>query len=184
VCSSGGPLTFTVQTSGGAQPPSTGITVSADLSVLGLGSAQALYDDGTNGDAVAGDGVFTYTAAIPGGRPLAPVTVVATISDAQSRNGTASIPVAVGDCSNSSAARVVISQIYGGGGNPGIGGVPDGVLDSDFVELYNRSAQTVDLTGWSVQYASPASVTGFDDSGDQVLLSGSIQPGQHVLVRM
>ena len=45
-------------------------------------------------------------------------------------------------------ARVVISQIYGGGGNT------DSPYKNDFVELYNRSDAPISLAGWSVQYAS------------------------------
>ena len=55
-----------------------------------------------------------------------------------------------GTANNCPAARppsdVVISQIYGGGGNAGA------TYRNDFVELYNRGAGTVDLSGWSLQY--------------------------------
>src|SRR3954469_9937065 len=49
---------------------------------------------------------------------------------------------------SSSAAKVVISQVYGGGGNA------SSVYKNDFIELYNNSADSVDLSGASVQYAS------------------------------
>ncbi|MCB0159237.1 MAG: lamin tail domain-containing protein, partial [Caldilineaceae bacterium] len=42
---------------------------------------------------------------------------------------------------------VVISQIYGGGGNSGA------TFTHDFVELFNPGPDPVVLTGWSVQYA-------------------------------
>src|SRR5579884_3380882 len=45
------------------------------------------------------------------------------------------------------SAEVVISQVYGGGGNSGA------TLKHDFIELFNRGVSSVDLTGWSVQYA-------------------------------
>ncbi|MFC7639870.1 ExeM/NucH family extracellular endonuclease [Streptosporangium lutulentum] len=45
---------------------------------------------------------------------------------------------------------VVISQVYGGGGNSGA------PLANDFVELFNRGAAPVALDGWSVQYGSAA----------------------------
>src|SRR5690349_17918514 len=44
--------------------------------------------------------------------------------------------------------QIVISQIYGGGGNSGA------TLKNDFIELFNAGSQSVDLSGWSVQYAS------------------------------
>lgn len=51
------------------------------------------------------------------------------------------------------SAAVVISQVYGGGGNSG------SVLKSDFIELHNNGSQAEDLSGWSVQYASASGGT-------------------------
>ena len=51
------------------------------------------------------------------------------------------------------STSVVISEVYGGGGNTGA------TFTNDFIELYNLSASPVDLTGWSVQYASSAGTT-------------------------
>ncbi len=67
---------------------------------------------------------------------------------------------------------VVISQIYGGGGNSGA------TYTHDFIELVNRGPVTVDLTGWSVQYASASGST-----WQVTVLSGSIAPGQRYLVQ-
>ncbi len=44
--------------------------------------------------------------------------------------------------------QVRISQVYGGGGNSGA------TYTNDFIELYNAGATDVDVSGWSVQYAS------------------------------
>ena len=44
--------------------------------------------------------------------------------------------------------NVVISQVYGGGGNTGA------QYTNDFIELFNRGTSSVSLVGWSVQYAS------------------------------
>lgn len=49
------------------------------------------------------------------------------------------------------APAIVISQVYGGGGNSGA------PYRNDYVELFNRDAVPVSLRGWSVQYASAAS---------------------------
>jgi uncharacterized protein len=43
---------------------------------------------------------------------------------------------------------LVISQLYGGGGNSGA------TFTHDFVEIFNRSSEPVSVDGWSVQYAS------------------------------
>jgi len=69
-------------------------------------------------------------------------------------------------------AQVVVSQIYGGGGNTGA------TLRNDFIELFNRGAAPVDLTGWTVQYASSAGST-----WQATALAGVIQPGRYYLVQ-
>ncbi len=75
------------------------------------------------------------------------------------------------------AGNVVISQVYGGGGNSGAS------LRNDFVELFNRSADPVDLGGWCLQYAS--STGAFTLANNQnVPLSGTIQPGGYFLVQL
>src|SRR6266542_4389364 len=68
---------------------------------------------------------------------------------------------------------IVISQIYGGGGNSGA------QFSNDFIELFNRGTTAVSVTGWSVQYASAAGAF----STFRTNLSGTIQPGQYYLVQ-
>ncbi len=46
------------------------------------------------------------------------------------------------------ASDVRISEVYGGGGNGG------STWTNDFIELYNPTGHVIDMTGWSVQYAS------------------------------
>jgi predicted extracellular nuclease len=46
------------------------------------------------------------------------------------------------------SAQVVVSQVYGGGGNSGA------TLRNDFIELKNTTAAAVAVGGWSVQYNS------------------------------
>jgi len=72
------------------------------------------------------------------------------------------------------ASPVVISQVYGGGGNSGA------TIKNDFIELFNRSDAAVDISGWSVQYASAAGT-----SWQVTKLSGKtvLQPGQYFLVQ-
>lgn len=71
------------------------------------------------------------------------------------------------------ANHVVISEVYGGGGNSGA------TYKNDFIELYNPTLTAVDLTGWSVQYAS-ATGTG---SWAATNLSGSIAPKGFYLIQ-
>ena len=67
---------------------------------------------------------------------------------------------------------LVISQVYGGGGNSGA------TLKNDFIELFNPGGASVSLAGWSVQYASAAGTT-----WQVTALSGSIPPGGYYLVQ-
>src|SRR5260370_41820324 len=68
---------------------------------------------------------------------------------------------------------VVISQVYGGGGNSGA------TYTNDFIEIFNPTQSAVSLAGWSVQYASS---TG--SSWQTTLLpSISLQPGEYALIQ-
>ena len=71
------------------------------------------------------------------------------------------------------ANHVVISEVYGGGGNSGA------IYKNDFIELYNPTNTAVDLTGWSVQYAS-ATGTG---NWSATVLSGTIPAKGFYLVQ-
>jgi predicted extracellular nuclease len=70
--------------------------------------------------------------------------------------------------------NVVVSQVYGGGGNSGA------TYTHDFVELFNRGSTSVDLTGWSVQYAS---ATGTGNFAATALPPVELAPGQYLLVQ-
>ncbi len=68
---------------------------------------------------------------------------------------------------------VVVSQVYAGGGNAGA------TYANDFVELFNPGAASVDLSGWTIQYASAGST-----SWSATPLSGSIAAGRSYLVQL
>jgi len=67
---------------------------------------------------------------------------------------------------------IVISQAYGGGGNSGA------TYTHDFIELHNRGAMDVDLTGWSVQFASATGTT-----WQVTPLTGTIAAGGYFLIQ-
>jgi len=71
------------------------------------------------------------------------------------------------------SANVVISEVYGGGGNS------MAIWKNDFVELYNRSATAVSVTGWVVQYYSAGG-----GPGGKATLTGSVEPRHTYLVQM
>lgn len=68
---------------------------------------------------------------------------------------------------------VVISQVYGSGGNSGA------TYRNDFVELFNRGSSLVSLSGWSVQYSSATGST-----WSKVDLTGNLGPGQYYLIQL
>src|SRR2546428_3429951 len=72
-----------------------------------------------------------------------------------------------------SASNVVVSQVYGGGGTAGA------TFRNDSVELFNAGSVAVDLSGWSVQYATAAGT-----SWQPTALSGTIGPGRYYLVQL
>ncbi|WP_371786081.1 lamin tail domain-containing protein [Streptosporangium subroseum] len=53
---------------------------------------------------------------------------------------------------NALSSDVVISAVYGGGGNSGA------IFKNDFIELANTTGSAIDVSNWSVQYASAAGV--------------------------
>lgn len=70
-------------------------------------------------------------------------------------------------------ADVVISQVYGGGGNSG------SIYRNDYIEVFNRSLAPVTLTNWSVQYGSGTGSTWQVTNLPNVVL----QPGKYLLVQ-
>jgi uncharacterized protein len=74
-------------------------------------------------------------------------------------------------------AKLVISQVYGGGGNSGA------PFNRDFVEIFNAGTVTANLTGLTLQYASATGTGNFGaNSGQLVSLTGSLAPGQYYLI--
>jgi predicted extracellular nuclease len=74
---------------------------------------------------------------------------------------------------------VVISQVYGGGGNAGAQYL------NDYVELFNRGATPVSLAGNSVQYAPGSGLGLFGGAPDQLteLPAVTLNPGQYFLIQ-
>ena len=68
---------------------------------------------------------------------------------------------------------VVVSQVFGGGGNSGA------TFQNDYVELLNTGSSTVDLSGFTVQYATAAGT-----SWQPVALAGTLAPGRYYLVQL
>ena len=74
---------------------------------------------------------------------------------------------------HSSSPDMVVSQVFAGGGNSGAS------FTNDFVELFNRGSTAIDVSSWSIQYASAAGTT-----WQATPLAGSVQPGRYYLVQL
>src|SRR5690242_18526678 len=74
---------------------------------------------------------------------------------------------------------IVISQVYGGGGNSGA------PYTNDFIELFNRGTTSASLNGWSVQYTSATGTGNFGSASNLIseLPNVSLAPGQYFLIQ-
>jgi endonuclease G, mitochondrial len=88
-------ILFTVSVFPATTPPSTDISVTADLSSLGGPTSQAFFDNGTNGDVTPGDNVYSYVYAVPGNTDGGTFSVAAVVADAQARTADVSVTITV-----------------------------------------------------------------------------------------
>ena len=166
--------TLTVTVTPGANPTSSGLTVTANLSSIGGSASQQFFDDGlSGGDAIGGNNVFTYTAAVSSLTTAGVKSLPFSISDAQGRTANGSISLTVQQ-PPPPVDHLVISQLYGGGGNSGA------TFTNDYVELYNPTGISFNLAGWSLQYASAAGTSWTNKQP----LGGTIAPGEYFLVQL
>ncbi|HLP04136.1 MAG TPA: lamin tail domain-containing protein [Paludibacter sp.] len=136
-----------------------------DASMFTLSQATVSQNSGT----VASTAVtVTYTPTVAGSHSA---TLTLTSPDAVSVTralaGTASLPNLMPD--------VIITEVYGGGGNSGA------IYKNDFIELYNTTGSSVQIGGWSVQYYS---ATGTTPTSVFVIPDGeSIPSGNYFLIQ-
>jgi predicted extracellular nuclease len=74
---------------------------------------------------------------------------------------------------------LVISQVYGGGGNAGA------TYTHDYIEIFNRGSSSVELDQYSLQYASATGTGNFGANSGQLteLPLLTLAPGQYALVQ-
>ena len=124
----------------------------------------------------AGNTTYTFEVTVNGDRLVeGDETFVVNVTNATGAG--VSDGTGLGTIQNDDVANLVISQIYGGGGNTGAS------LSNDFVEIFNRGTTAISFaaTRYSVQYAG--ATAGFGSSKVD-LTSGAIAPGQYFLVRL
>ena len=115
-----------------------GNTITLSATVYPYGATQTVsWSSDTASVATIGSGTGVVTGVAVGS-----ATITAT-SSTYSISKTYGITVSSG-----TVLHVVINEAYGGGGNSG------SVYKNDFVELYNPTDSVVDISGWTLFYAS------------------------------
>jgi hypothetical protein len=124
-CGTGTTL-LTVNVTPGNNPVSTGLAVTGDLTAIGGSATQAFVDDGTGGDAVAGDNIFSYTATVPNTVTTGAKTLNYSITDAQARSSTATGAVTVVLCPPSVPPCPVGTSVVSGANLDSVGPIGAG----------------------------------------------------------
>jgi hypothetical protein len=172
-------LTFTVSLSSPAAAGGVTFDISTEDNTATVANSDYATKSLTSQTIPAGQQTYTFAVSINGDKLLEPHesffvnlqnVVNATVTDGQGS----------GTISNDDG--IVISQVYGGGGNSG------STLRSDFIELFNRSTTTIDISAWSVQYIAATSTTGSYSvtnlCSSNAAGSCTLAPGQYFLVKL
>ena len=109
----------------------------------------------------------TILVRLAAGAPAGAIAGTLTITSTGATTQTVSLSGSV----TAPAAKVVVNQVYGGGGNSG------SVYSNDFIELFNDADTAVNLAGWSVQYAAATGA-----SWQVTPLTGTIAPHGFFLI--
>lgn len=159
-------------TAPGSNPSSTGLVVSGNLSSIGGSPTQPFFDDGTNGDVIAGDNVFSYSATVSVATTTGTKTIAFSITDAESRSGSGSILLTV-----ASAEHMLM-------GNPS-NAVADESMTTNYLMLkpqyalsYNNDKGTPNWTSW---HLNSTWTTGVADRQDDFRIDDTLPPSfKHV----
>lgn len=162
----GGTDTETITVNGSNLTADIGLAVTGtDASLFSLSTNSIAQTDGTVSNVVV---TITYTP-VSAGSHSATLTLSSTGAESvvKSLSGTATVPPTTPD--------VIITEVYGGGGNSGA------TYTNDFFELYNTTESSVEIGGWSIQYYS---ATGTSSPGIIVIPTGKFIPAKsHFLIQ-
>ncbi|MBZ5538628.1 MAG: lamin tail domain-containing protein [Acidobacteriia bacterium] len=161
----------------GTNPTSTGITVTANLLSIGGSAAQALSDDGTNGDVAAGDLIFSFQATVASNITPGSKTLPVAISDAQLRSGSTSITLTV------EPPQTAIHDLQGSGlTSPHVGelvatrGIVTGVKSNGFfIQMPDSLVDGDPNTSEGIFIFTSSNPSSLVSVGDDVKVTGTIQ---------
>ncbi|MEP6569539.1 MAG: DNA/RNA non-specific endonuclease [Acidobacteriota bacterium] len=174
--SQGAGVVLTGTVTPGLVPNSTGITVTGDLSAIGGSATQQFFDDGTNGDAVAGNNVFTFSTTVPGATTVGGKSLPLTVADAQARSGsgTISLTVTTPPAPHDPSEHLVMGNPNGATADTSF---PDNYLmmKLQYALSYNNTREIPNWTSWHLDITWRGSAPRQDDFRNDTTLP----PGFH-----
>jgi len=179
---SNGKLRLSIFVTGVAQASSVSVTINGKPAVVetvlpaslpGLDEIHVLVPAelrGTSALVLSADGVQSNSASLvlTGATPTPTPTPTPSPSSSPSPSPSPSPTPTPG-----ASPHIVISQVFGGGGNSGA------PFRNDFIEIFNAGNSPVNLNGWSVQYASATASTW----SVTPLTTITLNPGQYYLIQ-
>ena len=123
----------------------------------------------------AGETTYTFIVAVIGDTKNEAVCETFLVNLSNTANATISDGQAQGSIIDSDGTKLVITQIYGGGGNSAA------TYTNDFIEIFNRGDVPISLNGLSVQYAAATSTTG--SYSVTALPNVNLLPGHYFLIQ-
>ena len=171
-----GTSTFTFAVTSSLPAPADGINFTVNTTA-GTASAGSDYVTITNasGSILAGSSSTIINVTINGDQIVEPnETFFVNLSNVT--NATLADGQGLGTITNDDTPLLVISQVYGGGGNA------SATYLNDFIEIFNRGTTTIDfsVTPYSVQYA--AATSNFSTNKTDII-SGTLLPGHYFLIQ-
>ena len=163
--------TITASNSTGATSTSTTLCFGGSVDLTSSESSNNLWSTAAISQTITVSTAGTYTVQYTGANGCLSDPSVGTVVSVT----TALVPGVVSSITSGTAGpNLVISQVYGGGGNA------NAPYLNDFIEIFNPTTTSQNLSGWSVQYNS-ASGTGTWST--TALTNFTLQPGQYYLIQ-
>jgi hypothetical protein len=172
-----GPTSFSFTVNLSAPAPAAGVTFDITTQDNTATTASGDYDSKTLTSQTIPSGQQTYTFDVTvNGDTLVEPNEIFLVNLSNIANATVSDGQAQGTIQNDDTPLLVISQIYGGGGNT------SATYTNDFIEIFNHGTATIDfaVTPYSVQYA--AATSNFSTNKTDIM-SGILLPGHYFLIR-